>query len=358
MVKSKDLHEGTVIEVTSTEYMMFFGGYNPSASDYLAVGEQYEVKKIKRSTPLVVHLKHVDSNKGGGIYFTYLNKHIKIISQPELETVDNTDPNTLAPNEEFILVKKGDPTQFYNSYIECKDYNYTQTNEDALVFTKKIGQRKKIKNKLALMGVINLTSGMFDPYYWHQKNKGLNKAEQDLHEYHMAVIKDTPYWYELKQVINVESFKDIELRKYNKDIRKVSDTVADFDCYGYITGFINKMHNVYNYGSGVAAVIDDLKNKGLENDYPFLFSTKFDHTKFKYNPPSEKDIYVDLALKSLKLKKKDVIHYNDKGFVCVAFKTEEERDIFIKEYKNTEKVQTLYLTNDILEQSAKKKLKM
>jgi hypothetical protein len=68
MVKSKDLHEGTVIEVTSTEYMMFFGGYNPSASDYLAVGEQYEVKKIKRSTPLVVHLKHVDSNKGGGIY--------------------------------------------------------------------------------------------------------------------------------------------------------------------------------------------------------------------------------------------------------------------------------------------------
>lgn len=358
MVKSKDLHEGTIVEIVSTNYMMFFGGFSTPNKDYMVVGEKYTVDKIKRSTPLVVHLSQVDGNKKGGVFFTYLNKDIKIVSQPELEVVNNTDPNTLAPNEEFILVKKGDPTQFYNSYAECSDYNYNQTNEDAITFTKKIGQRKKIKNKLALMGVLNLTSGMFDPYYWHQKNKSLNKSESDLYNYHMTVIKDTPYWFESKQIRNLESFKDVELRKYNKDTRKVSDTVADFNCYEYLLGFINKMHYVYSYGSGVAAVIDELKIKGVEADYPFLFSTKFDHTKFQYDPPMERDIYFDLALKSLKLKKKDVIHYNDKGFVCLAFKTEEERDTFIKEYKNTEKVQTLYLTSDILEATTKKKLKM
>lgn len=358
MVKSKDLHEGTVIEVVSTEYMMFFGGYDPKSSDYLAIGEQYEVKKIKRSTPLVVHLKHVDSDKGGGIYFTYLNKHIKIVSQPELKVVENTDPNTLADNEEFILVKKGDPTQFYNDYVPCKDYAYTQTNEDALIFTKKIGQRKKIKNKLALTGVLNVCTGMFYSSHWYDKRRELPKDKADLHHYHMTVIRDIPYWYESSQIINVESIKELELRKYNKDTRKVSDTVVDFDCYAYVSNFITKMNNTFNYGAGIAPVVDELKSKGLENEYPFLFSSKFDHTKFQYDPPLERDIYVDLALKSLKLKKKDVIHYNDKGFVCVAFKTEEERDKFIKEYKNTEKVQTLSLTSDILEASAKKKLKM
>lgn len=358
MVKSKDLHEGTVIEVVSTNYMMFFGDFTKPNKDYMGIGEKYTVTKVKRSTPLVVHLKQVDGEKQGGIFLTFINKDIKVVSQPEIEAVNNTDPNTLAPNEEFILVKKGDPTQFYNDYVACKDSYHIQTNEEAVIFTKKIGQRKKIKNKLALTGICNITSGMFNSDYWYFKSKDLNKSEKQLHDYHMEIIRDTPYWYGSRQIANVESLKELELRKYNKDTRKVSDTIVNFDCYEYVTNFINKMQNAYNYGIGVASVTDELKNKGLESDYPFLFASKFDHTKFEYNPPSEKDIYVDLAFKALKLKKKDVIHYNDKGFVCMAFKTEDEREAFIKEYKNSEKIQKLYLTSEILETSSKKKLKM
>ena len=84
-----------------------------------------------------------------------------------------------------------------------------------------------------------------------------------------------------------------------------------------------------------------------------MFSAKFDHTQFQYETPQEKDIYVDLALKAFKMKKKDTIHYNNKDYACVAFKTEKKRDEFAQHYKNTEKQVNLYQTQEIIHSTQK-----
>jgi hypothetical protein len=359
MIQTKQLNIGTTLEVASLNQMMFFGDIFSKHQQPLAVGEQYEVTKIKKSSPITIYLKQINGAKEGEIFMSFINNDMKIVAQPELAPKEeHTDPNTLADNEEFILVKKGDPTQFYKDFEYNTDDRYVQTDKDALIFDKKIGQRKKIKNKLALTGMLNMMSGMYNSNYWYfyfQQSTDTNKEEQ---KHHLSVFDETPYWFQCRQIINIESLKNLELRKYNKDTRKVSDNVIEFDCHKYVVNFIEKTQHIRLFGIGVASVVYELQENNKTEEYPYLFSSKFDRTKFKYeDTPQERDIYFDLALKALKLKKKDVIHYNNKGYTCVAFKTEEDRQKFVDNYKNTEKNVTFYTTDEILN-STKPKAKM
>lgn len=349
MIQTKQLNVGTILNIASTNSMMFFGDIGNRNAIYMQVGEQYLVTKVKRSSPIVISLKQINGNKEGEIFMTFINSDMTIVSQPEIEVKkENIDPNTLKDNEEFILVKKGDPTQLFNDFHFNKSDIYVQTNEDALIFETKIGKRKKIKNKLALLGSLNMMSGMMNTSHWYYFLKNSNEHNKDEQAYHLKVFDDAPYWFSCRQIINIESLKNLELRKYDKDTRKVSEHVVDFDCYQYVINFIQKTEHIRLFGVGVASVLYDLSENKQTEQYPYLFSSKFAHNKFEYGSPQEKDIYVDLALKSLKLKKKDVIHYNNKGYVCVAFKTEEERQMFVDNYKNTEKEVKLYTTQEII----------
>lgn len=350
MIQTKQLNIGTVLEVTSTNDMMFFGdAFRPISQHQLLLGEQYEVTKIRKASPITIFLKQKNGSKEGDIYMSFINQDMKVVSQPQLEAKpEHTEPNTIADNEEFILVKKGDPTQFFKDFHYNKDDRYIQTDENALIFEKKIGQRKKFKNKLALTGVLNMMSGMMNYNYWYYYFKDSSEANKEVQQQHLKIFEDAPYCFQCRQITNIESLKDLELRKYNKDTRKVSDQAIDFDCYQYVVNFIEKTQHIRLFGVGVASVVYELSENNQTQEYPYLFSSKFDHTKFEYNTPQEKDVYVDLALKALKLKKKDVIHYNNKGYTCVAFKTEEERQKFVDNYKNTEKQVHLYTTDEIL----------
>lgn len=48
------------------------------------------------------------------------------------------------------------------------------------------------------------------------------------------------------------------IENYNKDTRKVSEHVVDFDCYEYVMRFIEKTQHIRLFGIGVASVVYNL----------------------------------------------------------------------------------------------------
>lgn len=358
MLKSKDMKKGVVIEVTSLNNMMFFGDiFNTrSKKELMAIGEQYElVKDVKKSGgALIATLKQINGNKGGEVFWVFINKEIKIISIPTPVVNNNPSSETelkLSDNEEYIIVKKSNPQLFYKSL--ASQYHYAgrtvldknETLDGSFVLTNKIGQRKKFKNLQSLYGFLHNASGKLSYGYM----RDFSPEE----EYHMHALQNIPEWAMGDGILKVNDLKEVELRKYNTETKTVSSQAVEFDLYDYVKKYSQKMDITKLYGEAISHVIMELTEQNKINELPYIFSAKMDYSKYKYieSVPKEKDIYLDLLLKELGLKKKDCIMYNNKGFIAIACEGEEKAKEYAKKYQNKEKMQSILSVNEILNNS-------
>lgn len=89
------------------------------------------------------------------------------------------------------------------------------------------------------------------------------------------------------------------------------------------------------HGEAVSALADQLAKADQLEKYPHVFSAYFDERHFRtdFEVPREKDLYLELALKQLGLKKKDAPLVNKDGFSAIAFETKAELDAFSAAYK-------------------------
>lgn len=349
MIRSKDLTQGSILEVTSTNDMMFFGSPLNLRTTKLLVGEQYEVLKVSKS-PIGVSLQQMNGDKKGDIFLIFISGSMKIISQPQVKEVIkkyNNQDFQLNPDEEFLLTSKTHPNRVFKDYQPA---NQPLEKDDILlgnlVLSKKSGQRKRFKNKLALLGYLNNLTGLFSDNMWYDffKNDEFYKENKEIakeQKYHLhAVLSNLPNWLGGNGLSTLEDLRDLEIKKYDTQTRKILPEVIDFDVYEHVQKFSHSFQITRLYGEAVSKVVTELMKNNQLDQTPYLFATQFDFKKFQYEYqiPTEKDIYLDVALKKMGLKKKDVIQHNDKGFMCIAFASEDERQQFAKEYQNKEKL--------------------
>ena len=363
MLKAKDIHPGTIVEVVSVEPLMHLtadageSAYTGNSVTPMNVGEKYEftdsIRRHSREvTSLVARVKQVNGPKAGEVFWFFLNKHVRIVSQPALPAPVNDSLDTdfsLNANEEFVLVSKARPAQVFrilNGYPTAAHAKDVQDGD--LVFNTQSGQRKRFKNKAALTGFLNNISGFYNANRWHAFFQA-NPVIADEQQFHLHGLNSLPEWVAGDGLSDFQEAGKLELRKYNTDTRTISGVAVDFDVEGYLNSFAKKFQMTRLFGEGASSVVSGLEQNGTLDQYGFLFSAKFGPDKWTTPVAKEKDIQLDLACKALGLKKKDLPHYNANGFVAVAFKTRADLDAFASHFSNPEKtVVHLDIENDIL----------
>lgn len=354
MLKSKDMKKGVIIEVTSVNNMMFFGDIfnHRSQLQPMAIGEQYElVKDVKKSgSALTATLKQVGGNKGGDIFWVFINNDIKVISSPAPVMNNNPSSDTelkLNDNEEYIIVKKSNPQLFYKSLASQYHSSRTILNkyeilDTSFILTNKIGQRKKFKNLQSLYGFLHNASGKLSYNYMR------NFSPEE--EYHMHALQNIPEWAMGDGILKINDLKDVELRKYNTETKTVSSQAVEFDLCSYVKKYSQKIDLTKLYGEAISNVVVELIEQNKQDELPYIFSAKMDYSKYKYSDdiPKEKDVYLDLLLKEFNLKKKDCILYNNKGFIAIACENEDRAKEYAKKYQNKEKIQSILSVEEIL----------
>ena len=140
MLKSRDMVKGMIIEFTNS-------------IGKIQLGDQYELIKAPYkggSSALSIELLKVGSPEGTKpikIFWVYVNGIMKVISTPQVEN-EAFSANELkaSSNEEYLFVSNTNDKLYYR---DLKQY-HTPKSDDViignLVFTKKSGQRKRIKN--------------------------------------------------------------------------------------------------------------------------------------------------------------------------------------------------------------------
>lgn len=366
-LSAKDFKKGTRIEITQESNLLsleknaqmpafMMGGM----SFPLKKGEVYEVvADMKTSSPVVTTLQQVDDTntikelKSGQIFWVFLKEAMKVISFPEVKEADTSITDNelkLTESQEFVLVNKNNPALVYKG-LEGITADSKDVIEGELVFNPKSGQRKKLKNLISLYGLLHNMSGSassesFSHHYpYHSRKNGINEIEYNVRE-----LQEVPYWFDGRHVDDLNNYKSLELRKYNSDTRKITETPIDFNVFEYVVEFIKTMERTSYFGPAVSRVTKEIMLANEVDKYPFILGSKFDYTKYDdiYEIPTEKDIYLDLALKTLKLKKKDVYSHNNNGFMAIAFETQEKMEEFKSVYKHPEKVLKEYRTEDVI----------
>lgn len=360
MIKAKEMIPKAIIEVT-TPFFILDGEPGTVLTNNLKeisvnVGEQYEIIKCgKKNGALVLDLKQTtEPYKQGKQWVVFCNNHFKIISKPT--TIDNNFKETeplLNNDEEFVIVNKVNPELYLITvnYIfsdnGLRSDNTDDIIEGDLIFTKKKGQRKRLKNLQSLHGfLLNLTSFLNDFYFEEDKNV----------LYHLHPLFNTPGWtHNVSNKIDLEVLKNLELRKYNTTTKSVYSQAVDFDIYENVKNKVNKFNLTKKYGEAVTHILCSLKENDKVLDYPFLVSIKYTQ-KFlediQYNYHSrcfiEKDTEFDLAIKSLKIKKSENNYYQNNSFACMAFKSESDAVSFKNVYNSSNKKLEILNTNDLL----------
>lgn len=351
---SMNLRKGTVLEVLEDVVMPADKGDGAHVSaSYLGgagkvsllKGEKYEVTKVSKEggSAYVVRMSQVGGSKRAQNFLVFL-AHLAIHSQPEVTPDDVTAGPTEAKlnvNEELVLVSKSDPSKvfkaiddaFYasSSSIDAKN----DVKVDGLVLSSKTGQRKKFKNIQTLYGFLNNASGCMDhnALYHYFNGGGGTKAEQ----FHLHAMDGMPAW--VGGAAYDKGLKHLEVRKYDREARKVLGVAVEFDIQAYLDKYKASFNVTLRHGEAVSAVAGEIAQElGMEGfeKYPFVCAVEFDASKFadRRLVPREKDLYMELAIKQLGWKKKDLFACNKNGFAAVACKSKEDAQALMDAYKN------------------------
>jgi hypothetical protein len=349
-LKSRDMIKGMIVEFTNS-------------IGKLQLGEQYEMVRAPYkdgSTALSIDLKKVGSDetvKPISVWWIYVNDIIKVISSPDIqrETFEAHELKA-AHNEEFLFVSKTNEKLFYRTIKDNWYDNHGKKADDVivgnLVFSKKSGQRKRLKNTQALYGFLHNHSGAANANNWSNIGYRYNEPISEK-AHHMHAFLNNEYWFENNGDLK-EEFKHLELRKYNRDTRKVLDVAVDFDAYGYVNKHFEQVNITYHYSEAVSNVIVQLLENQKWDNFSHIVLTKFnvvDYNTIYDDLPREKDVLFDVALKTMGIKKKDYANYNKNGFAAIAFATEEQANQFLSLYKDKEKIVKL-ISKDELEGNA------
>lgn len=345
MLKSRDMVKGMIIEFTNS-------------IGKIQLGDQYELIKAPYkggSSALSIELLKVGSPEGTKpikIFWVYVNGIMKVISTPQVEN-EAFSANELkaSSNEEYLFVSNTNDKLYYR---DLKQY-HTPKSDDViignLVFTKKSGQRKRIKNIQSLYGFLHNHSGAFNDKNWpgmHQSYK--QPMSENRHFMHGFV--NVEYWFENSGDLK-EEFKHLELRKYNRDTRKVAEVPVDFSPYAYVLKHFEQVNVTYHYSEAVSNVLNQLMEKQKWQEDSYIVISKFDYKKYNYleDIPKEKDVLFDLAIKTMGLKKKDCFYYNKNGFAAIAFQTQEEAEKFVSLYKDNDKIINIISKDELVRDS-------
>lgn len=362
MINSKELKPGTLIEATADHRLRTDKDYwLAQGSLIISKGDILKVDKCSKNggSAFTLRLTQVLPEGSSGTPQTGSDFLVSIKGCYQISSLSETaaqvigarsvrDPK-LNDDEEFVLVLASNPQQFYKteydkSYVPQWASESHITMADPLVLTSRIGQRKKFKNMATLLGFLHNCSGLLSSGHWWSHFRTHPNDDQ---AFNLKGLDDLPDW-----VGGAESdidFTALELRKYNTTTRKVGAVKVDFDLAGYLSKFKMVFQLTFLYGEAVSALVNQLAEGEKLSDYPFVFSAKYHEAKFPetWKCPKDKDIYIDLALKKLGLKKKEVPLVNKNGFAAVAFKTQAELDQFAAAYQqeDTKKIAHLNLTS-------------
>jgi hypothetical protein len=369
MIKTTDVQKGTLVEVLTTDSLMTLGpgepggmAFNPLATAYpMLTGEQYEftgeVRKSRHSSSKVACLKQVGGPKEGMVFWEFVRKNLRLVSGAAPVIEDRPDSSmALNTGEEYVLVSKTDPTLFFKN-IDTHRYQVEAHAKDSrvgdLLFNPLPSQRKTLKNKQVLFGVLHRLSNVLDAEAWpilRKDPKTLSLSDKASYM-HLQNLASLPYWMAGPGLQDLSDLSRIELRKYNTRTKTLSGTALPFDCETVARRFVATMTLVEHFGSGVAHLAGALCQENKADSHPWLFSAMFDpdgpHGIREHlwgepeNTGKGKDIALDLALKRAGLKKKDIPHYNENGYVAVAFDNEKDRAAFAAAFSNPEKTTVL-----------------
>lgn len=355
MLTTRNLKPDTIIEITSTGDLGLLQKNSDSFDSNetpLSIGEQYKVISCKKhnSTSYSVQLEQLNGEKNGFIFISFLTKYAKIVQAVMVTKNENITASdlTLDEHEEYVLVHKNDPTLLFKSTYDLANHK-NDVIIGTLLFNKQLSQRKKIKNLQSLNGILNSMSNVNNTNFFNQHNHNTLSEEA----YHLISLRDIPYWVQGNESVDFNDVAQLELRKYDRDNKKIYDTPVNYDCYQKVINIMTSYNMTRQYGQAVSKVVSSLTTDEKENEYPFLLSAKFNrNTLDKLGRDSdaykEKDVYFELALKEANYKKKDIYYYNNNSFVCIAFTNEEELKKFKSLYHNDEKEITIINTFDVI----------
>lgn len=339
MLKSSELSKGTLLEATGSACELFvnddedFTTQLPGNGQPAAAGKLFMVERVT-SSPITVFLSEVGGPLKGHNFLVWISGAFKIHSQPAAASTETFSPREpkLNANEEFVLVSKANPDLVFRC---IDDTSRTHDKNDSVVgnltFNSKSGQRKKFKTMQTLTGFLHNASGLLDPSPWHFHFK---KHPDKAREFHLHALDQLPDWVGGPKVD--QDFDKLELRKYDRDSRKISLAFVDFDLSGYLAKFKEVFNLTFLYGEAVSGLAAKLAEDQALDAFPFVFCTEFDSSKFKYRheSPREKDLYADLAIKQLGLKKREVPSVNKNGFAAVGCSSLAQAEALSKAYKN------------------------
>lgn len=359
MIKSKEMIPNTIVEIT-TSFVMFDGNpgeiLNNSKEININVGEQYEIIKCsKKNGALVLEIKQItEPYKQGKQWVVFCNNNFKIISKPEvINTNFKENEPQLNNDEEFVIIHKTKPylylvgVEYMFADDSLKSDNDEYILENDFIFTEKKSQRKRLKNIQSLHGfLINFTNFLSD-FYSEKDNTVL---------YHLHPLFNTSKWiHNVSNKIDLETLKNLELRKYNTTTKKVCSQAVNFDIYQSVLNKVNKFKLTKKYGEAVSHILSTLKEEEKVLDYPFLVSIKYNQSflesiNYDYNNScfTEKDKEFESTIKELKIKKSENDYYQNNSFTCVAFKSELDAINFQKSYNSIERKVEILITNDLL----------
>ncbi len=249
--------------------------------------------------------------------------------------IEEKDKNTVSKNEDFILVNLQSP----NLFISKGKSIY----QNGFYFSKSLSDRKSFKTKQSVLKFIREQV---------QSDPVPHLDQYDIRRYHLHY--NNPYMKEYNFDTPLESFKNLELRKYNLDTKKISSEPCDFDVFSYALHMKIGQQIVSQYGEGVASILSKIIQEEKTEEYPFIFSAKYSKRAFsnfvlkQENIPLEKDIALDVCFKILNIKKNQFMHYNQNSFVAIACDSEETFEKFKQNFKNPEKEVTLLKTKDFI----------
>lgn len=339
-ITSRDIQKGTTLTVVQQGLLLppnfsYLG--NSAGVTMLAVGEVFEVVRCAKgnTASMELHLKEVGG--AGRVGWQFLGQAaplFEVLSQPEappaLPRAAESDPR-LSDDEEFAIVLKSDPSQWFQQvhgyrFVQSPD----QTAINQIIFTSKSGKRKRFKNMQTVGLHLREISGSLHKEHWRSlmSDPGQRERAFHLHSLHQFTYHGVPP----DQTIPLP---EIEIRKYNRNTRKLASSPVDYDVAGYIAKFRATMLLLSLHGEAVSALADQLAKAGQLGKYPHVFSAYFDESHFEslFEVPREKDLHLDLAFKQLGLNKKDAPLVNKNGYSAIAFATKAELDAFSATYK-------------------------
>lgn len=271
----------------------------------------------------------------------------------------------LNDSEEFVIVKKSDPThvlrvvnenwhrtvdigkspddaswQFKNyklhaGYYPAQKGDLVEGSPATLTWNTSSGKRRKINKVKSLYYFLNGLSGRCSADYMFHLGQLDKNTQFNVFNLERAGNSHGPFldWTLVEQ---------FELRKYDKATKKIHDVAVDFDCYAFGRNFEQMFLLGMAHGPAVADLAKQLMPEGKLVD-GFIVHARFDVYKYGADKswdfgevPKDKDLYLGKALKDIGLSGAPV-SIGANGFAAAWVQTREQADAFVAAYKDKQK---------------------